>query len=191
MTRLLLVRHGETQWNREGRWQGQADVPLSMAGWMQAAALAYRTKTEPIAAIYCSALQRAARTAQAIGAVHDLSVYCDAGLNEINLGQWEGLLYREIQERDPVLLQAWETDPRQVRPPGGESVEEAEQRVLCAVQEITAKYPGATVCIVAHKVTNALIRSHYLRLPLVSALRGEPQHAVWERIELPSEPQSE
>lgn len=191
VTRLLLARHGETYWNSQGRWQGQADVPLSLAGWMQAATLAYRSKTEPIAAIYSSTLQRAVRTAQAIAAVHHLPVYCDARLNEIDLGEWEGLLYQEIRERDPHLLQAWETDARQVRPPGGESVEEAEQRVLCAVQEMAAEYPEVTVCLVAHKVTNALICSYYLHLPLARALRGEPQHAVWECIELPPERPSE
>jgi broad specificity phosphatase PhoE len=154
---------------------------------MQAAALAFRSKTEPIVAIYASALQRAVRTAQAIGAVHQVPVYCDARLNEIDMGAWEGLLYQEIRQRDPDLLRAWETDPRHVTPPGGESVEEAEQRVLSAVQEIAAQYSDMTVCLVAHKVTNALIRSHYLHLSLPTALQGEPQHAVWECIELPPE----
>jgi broad specificity phosphatase PhoE len=184
-TRLLLVRHGETDWNRLGRWHGQADVSLNAAGREQANALRNRLRNERLAAVYSSALRRSVETAHIVAAQFKLNVSRDARLNEINLGSWEGLARKEIAARFPELLKAWEADPQSVRPPFGETIAELKRRALEVTEEIAQAYPGETVCLVGHKVTNGVIRSHYLGVPLVEALQGVPEHAVLEVVELP------
>jgi broad specificity phosphatase PhoE len=185
VTRLFLARHGETDWNRQGRWQGQENVPLNAAGREQAMALSASLKKEPLAAVYSSTLRRAIETAQVVAAQHKLNVCRDERLNEINLGDWEGLTRKEIKTRYPELLEQWEADPYGVKPPNGESIAEVERRVIAVLQEIALAYPGETVCLIGHKVTNGIIRSRYLGLPLNDALQSVPAHAVWEVIELP------
>jgi phosphoserine phosphatase len=184
-TRLLLARHGETDWNRLGRWQGQQNTPLNAAGRVQALALRDTLKKEPLAAVYSSALRRCVETAHEIAEQHRLNVCRDERLNEINLGKWEGLTQREIAARYPEALQVWYDDPRAMRPPQGESVAELEQRVLAVLQEMARAYPGETVCLVGHKMTNGLIRSHYLGLPLAEALHGVEPHGGYEVILIP------
>jgi broad specificity phosphatase PhoE len=184
-TRLLLARHGETEWNRLGRWQGQHDLPLSSRGREQALALCARLKSERLSAVYSSALRRAIETAHEIAVCHRLNVCRDARLNELNLGEWEGLRRQEIATKYPQLLQAWEADTRSVSPPNGESVADLERRVLSAIQEIALAYPGETVCLIGHKMTNGIIRCRYLDLLLNDALQGVPEQAVAEVIEIP------
>jgi phosphoserine phosphatase len=181
----LLTRHGETEWNRLGRWQGQQNLPLSSKGREQALALAASLKREPLSAVYSSVLQRSVETARAVAVLHNLNVCRDPRLNEINHGLWEGLTRREISAKYPQLLQAWEADPHSVKPPDGEDLADVEERVLAAIREITLAYPGETVCVVGHKMVNGIIRCHYLNLPLNDALRSVPEHAVYEVIEIP------
>jgi broad specificity phosphatase PhoE len=121
VTRLLLARHGQTEWNRLGRWQGQQDLPLNATGREQALALSASLKQEPLAAVYSSVLQRSVETAHEVAVRHKLNVCRDARFNEIDLGTWGGLLRKEIAAKDPQLLEAWFADPRSVCPPAGES----------------------------------------------------------------------
>jgi broad specificity phosphatase PhoE len=184
-TRLLLARHGETDWNQQGRWQGQQNLALNRAGIDQALALSARLKGERLSAVYSSALRRAVETAQAIAHEHKLNVCRDERLNEISLGEWEGMQRKEIAARYPQILQMWETDPCSTRPPRGESIAELEKRVLAALQEIARAYPGETVCLIGHKMTNGIIRCHYLGLPLNEALRGVLPQGEYEAIPIP------
>lgn len=184
-TRLLLARHGETDWNRLGRWQGQADIPLNSRGREQAIALRDSLRNEKLAAVYSSTLRRAVETAQTVAALFRVNVSRDERLNEIDLGAWEGMLAKDIMARYPDLWQAWRADPFSTQPPDGETIKQITQRVLQATEEIAQAYPGETVCLIGHKVTNAIVRSHYLDLPLTETLQGEPSHAIWAAIELP------
>jgi alpha-ribazole phosphatase len=153
MVRLILARHGETAWNAQARYQGQADVELNEAGRRQAAALARRlarlAKGE-IHAIYASDLQRAWKTAQAIAAPHSLPMRAEPRLREMSFGDWEGLTYGEIQERDPQTLAAWEADPLHVSPPGGETLAQVAARVQSALDDVTRSHQDQTVLLVAH-----------------------------------------
>ena len=184
-TRLLLACHGETDVSRQGRWQGQQNPPLNAAGREQALALRDTLRREPISAVYSSMLRRALETAHEIAEQHKLNVCRDERFNEINLGAWEGMTRREIAAKYPQVLQVWETDPRRVTPPNGESIAELERRVLAALQEIARAYPGETVCLIGHKTANGVIRSHYLGLPLVEALRRVETQGMYEVIEIP------
>jgi len=152
--RLILVRHGETAWNADGRHQGQTDVPLSAVGRRQAAALARRLASEEIDAIYASDLRRARETAAAVGASHRLPVRDEPRLREMCFGAWEGLTYDQIQERYPRARTAWEADPLGTSPPGGETLAELAGRVESALADIVRAHKDedgdGTVLVVAH-----------------------------------------
>ena len=134
MTELLLVRHGETDWNAEGRLQGHTDRPLNAYGRRQATELAQRLAGEGADAIYTSDLARAMETAQILGARLGLTVVVDPDLREKNWGTWEGLTG---DERVHVEFE-------------GESTEEHRDRVMAAVRRIAARHPGQRVVVVTH-----------------------------------------
>jgi broad specificity phosphatase PhoE len=184
-TRLLLARHGETDWNRQHRFQGQTDIALNSNGRSQAMALNASLKSEPLAAVYSSALRRAVETAQIIAAQHRLNVSRDERLNEIRMGDWEGMVYKDWANKYPSLKQALENDRRSVTAPNGESIDQLERRVLSMMKEIALAYPGETVCVIGHGMVNAVIRSHYLNIAFNDALRSMPAQGVWEDLDLP------
>ena len=150
MVRLILARHGETAWNAEGRYQGQADVPLDEMGRRQAAALAQRLGGEELDAIYASDLQRAWKTAEIVAKPHHLAVYCEPRLREIHFGAWDGLTYGEIEQRYPQALSAWEADPLSAGPPGGENLRRVTARVQAALDDIAGVHQDQTVLLIAH-----------------------------------------
>jgi len=150
MVKLILVRHGRTEWNAEGRFQGQSDVPLNAAGRRQAAALSRRLSREPVTAVYASDLQRAHETALCIAAAHGLGVYSEPRLREMSFGAWEGLTFDEIERRDPPGLAAWQADPLNVAPPGGETLAQLAARVEAALNEIVQTHRDETALLAAH-----------------------------------------
>lgn len=121
MTQLLLIRHGETDWNREMRFQGQLDVPLNTTGLEQAARLAERLATETVDAIVCSDLLRARQTAEACAQRLDLPVATEPGLREQSFGTLEGLRAAEVQREHPEVWEAWSRHDAEYAVPGGES----------------------------------------------------------------------
>jgi broad specificity phosphatase PhoE len=134
VTTLLLVRHGETDWNAEGRLQGHTDRPLNAYGREQAKALAAQLAGEDVAAIYASDLARARETAEIVGERLGLPVVVDPDLREKNWGTWEGLT---SEERLLVELE-------------GESTAEHQERTLRAVERIVERHPGQRVVVVTH-----------------------------------------
>ena len=150
MTRFIVVRHAETTWNMESRYQGQTDVPLSAHGWIEAKCFAERLADENVAAIYSSDLARAADTARVIARRLGQSVILEPRLREANLGEWQGLSYAEVRRRyfratDPLPCYAVDQLPR-----GGESLRQLQARLLQVVGEITATYPNSNVLLVLH-----------------------------------------
>ena len=139
MTTVLLVRHGETDWNREHRWQGWADVPLNGLGREQAAELAARLRGVALDAVYSSDLRRARETAELVAAEHGLPVIPDAGLREIDVGSWSGLTRPGIEER---YGGGWPAD--------AETSEAHAARVRAAAAEILRAHPAGTVLLVTH-----------------------------------------
>lgn len=130
MTQLILIRHGETDWNVEGRWQGQADVPLNERGRAQAVQLAQELKDDGIDAIYSSDLIRALETAEKLSEATKLSVQIDRRLREIHQGEWQGMLVSEIQTRYADRFARRRDDPLHIAPPGGETVAQVKTRVI-------------------------------------------------------------
>ena len=150
-TRLLLVRHGETDANVAGIWQGATDHPLNERGLAQARAVAERLAREEaqVTAVYTSPLRRARQTAEIIAqALGDLPVHEDPDLSEYNLGEWEGLTYQELRY-ERRLWDRMREDPHWA-PPGGESAYQFAMRVLAAFQRIAERHQGETVVVVGH-----------------------------------------
>ncbi len=150
-TILYLIRHGETDWNRLGRWQGHTDVPLNARGLRQAELLAQRLKDERIQfdAIYSSDLARAYQTAWEIGAALKVAVQLLPPLREIDLGNWSGLTREEIRQHYPVEFRLLE-DGRDIPRGGGETAAALYKRATEAVEAIVAQHPGERLALVAH-----------------------------------------
>jgi broad specificity phosphatase PhoE len=148
VTTILLARHGETDWNRENRFQGHADPPLNETGRAQAAELAAALANEPLAAVYSSPLRRAFETAQVVGAPHGLEPAPVDALREVDVGSWQGLTRAEIEERFPEQFARW-LDYRQGWE-DGESYEEMGRRVLAALLELAAAHEGKRILVVSH-----------------------------------------
>jgi len=142
VTELLLVRHGETDWNREHRVQGHTDVPLNAVGRAQAEALAESLADALLAGVYSSDLARARQTAEIVSRHQGLAVVLEPGLREKNFGSWEGLTDVEIADRFPESVRGRWGD--------GESTEDVAARVLPAIERIRARHPGESVLVVSH-----------------------------------------
>ena len=151
--RLIIVRHGESEWNRIGRYQGQHDAPLSDLGLRQAEALALRLCDEPFDAIFTSSLQRAAKTAEAIARYHrDTPFEHSDALLEIHHGDWQGLMADEVIERYGVGLREWREHPTRAQMPNGESFSNILKRVLDFKERLCAEYGDRNVLVSTHDV---------------------------------------
>ncbi|HML31391.1 MULTISPECIES: alpha-ribazole phosphatase [Sporomusa] len=150
MTKLIIVRHGQTLWNLERKYQGHSDIALTDTGLKQAQAVAERLAEEAVAAVYASDLSRAYKTAGYIAAKHNLTVHTVPQLREIKFGDWEGLTYEEISVRWPGLLGKLWTTPDELQIPGGETFHQLKARAYTAIEKIVADHPDQTVAVVAH-----------------------------------------
>lgn len=157
MLELWLVRHGQTNWNIDGRIQGQSDVPLNETGRSQAQALTEKLKDVPFVAVYSSDLERARETAEIIAAAHGLAVQIDARLREVKQGEWEGLSLADIRERYDWQYRHNQSYSPDFRPPGGESAREVAERVQAAIEDIHKKHPEGAVLVVSHGLAAATV----------------------------------
>jgi broad specificity phosphatase PhoE len=145
-TTIVLVRHGETDWNREHRFQGHADTPLNDAGRRQARDLAERLVDEPLDALYTSPLRRALETARIVGDRLGLGVRTSEPMQEIDVGSWEGLTIEEVRARFPTEEKvAWSAGWA-----GGETYADLDERVVPALFELAAVHEGQHVAVVTH-----------------------------------------
>ena len=177
MVELWLIRHGQTDWNVEGRFQGSADVPLNNNGCAQANSLAKKLNGHVFAAVYSSKLKRANKTAQVLASSLNLPVFVDDRLREISQGEWEGILFTDIKERFPNEIIERKKNPQRFRPPGGETVEEVAQRILQAINEIAVKYSGKKVLVVSHGLALSTLICLAKGLPLSEAYDHIPDNA--------------
>jgi probable phosphoglycerate mutase len=146
-TTVILVRHGETDWNASGRWQGHSDIPLNDNGIQQAKLLASRLTSWPIKALYSSDLKRAARTASIIGDALGLQPEIDVSWRERNGGEFEGLKAEELMGHRDFQTQRRD---KNWAPPGGESNVDVAVRVQTAFDKIVENHPDETVAVVTH-----------------------------------------
>lgn len=150
MTRLLLVRHGETTWNADGKIQGHIDVSLSEKGLQQARLAADRLKDEKIAAVYSSDLKRASETAEMIASAHNLPVITTPLLREAHLGLWQGLTVEQVAEQYPDEYAAYRKDSVTYRPPNAERLEDVISRCFKFLEEVTSAHPDDSIAVACH-----------------------------------------
>ena len=167
-TRILLIRHGETDWNRIHRFQGRSDVPLNQKGREQARALALALKHEPITAIYSSPLVRAIEMARLIKMFHvSAPFFEEEALVEMDLGDFDGMEAKQWAAQFRDFRKTWQENPASVKMPGGESLKDVQTRAIDALERITNIYPpGSTLLICGHNFVNLTILCHALEISL-------------------------
>ena len=167
-TRILLVRHGETDFNLTHRFQGRIDIPLNKKGKNQAQALSSALKHEPLTAVYSGPLIRAMETARSIQAFHPSTPFFEEeGLIEMDLGRLDGMQIGDWISRHQEFYKTWRTTPSCLKMPGGESLGEVQIRAMDTLERITKPYsPGSTLLFCSHNFVNRTIICHALGLPL-------------------------
>ena len=168
MTKLILVRHGETTWNVSGHYQGRTDTDLSERGRRQAAALARHLRGTHLDAIYSSPLKRALDTVEQVAADAGQEVHVERGFTEIEHGLWGGLHKSEVEERYGETLRLWLENPNLARVPGAETLEELRDRVLEAMSSILSRHPDRAVLICTHDAVLKVLVTSALGLGLES-----------------------
>ncbi len=149
--KLFLIRHGQTDWNIKGKIQGSCDIELNDTGIKQAYELSYKVLANKykFSKIYSSSQRRAVKTAEILSKVTNIEYILTEGLEEINLGEWEGLSWAEVKEKYPTEYDEWFKNRRYIKPPKGESYQDMVERVLKAIHNIINENCG-DVAIVTH-----------------------------------------
>jgi broad specificity phosphatase PhoE len=149
--RLILVRHGETDYNRRLLALGRAEVPLNETGRRQVQCLGEALAAAPLDAIYSSPLVRTRDSAARIAAMHGLDIQVDGGLIEMDIGEVEGLTFPEIRERFPAVAENWvRPNGPTFRMPGGERLIDVQTRAINTIDGLMARHPDQTICAVSH-----------------------------------------
>lgn len=182
MTSIYLIRHGQTDWNIDGRYQGQADPPLNKKGLEQAEQLVDNLKNEDLELVYTSPLLRAKQTAEILTDHLMIPLKEDPRLMEIHQGEWQTKLRAEIQASYPDVFKAWETNPWEVTPPGGENLFQVQERVNSVVDDITKLHPAHKVGVVTHRIPIALIKVQYQDLDPDIVRSIHLPNIFWEEI---------
>ena len=158
VTTVILVRHGQTDYNKSQRWQGVLDIPLNENGLKQAELLAKSLKNYPIDVFISSPLNRAYVTTEKVAKLHGKTIaYTDERLREINFGDCAGLNPKEREEKFSAEMALWKNRPWLVTFPNGENLRDMQYRGRAALEDAVAKYPGKTIFIGAHSFLNAVV----------------------------------
>jgi len=170
MTQIILVRHGETEWNVGNIFRGRADVELNQTGIKQAEFLGeYLTDLE-VDAIYSSPLKRALKTAEMIAGYHNLDIEITDALIDLDFGEWQGLPREEVQDKYKDLYAQWINSPEQAKMPSGEGLGDVRERAVGLVNDVVTRYKG-TVVLASHRVVNKV---------LICALLGLDNSHFWD-----------
>jgi len=164
MTRIYLVRHGQTAWNKEEIFRGRTDVPLNETGLREAQLAGEYFREMEIHAIYSSPLLRALETAQKIAEVQRLEVRSLQGIIDMCFGEWEGQSLKDVQEKDGQRFQQWKNEPHLVKIPGGETLDEVRDRAMAVLDKTIQFHSGKTLLFVSHRVVNKVILCSILGL---------------------------
>jgi alpha-ribazole phosphatase/probable phosphoglycerate mutase len=169
-TRIYLVRHGQVEGYKEKRYNGQVNVPLTSLGKEQSVRVCDCLAGASLDAVYCSDLDRSRYCAELVATAHDLEVCTEASLRELHIGDWEGRTWAELQEAYPEDWQERLRDLVNFQVPGGESLQDAANRIRPTIQEILANHSGGDVALVAHGGVNRIVLLDAIGAPLGQAL---------------------
>lgn len=171
MTRILLVRHAQTEWNRVERFRGRIDIELNETGRQQALALAQRLGNYKFEGIYASPLKRAIQTAEPLAETCELQVQPLRGVIDIDYGAWAGHSLEEVADEWAPLHRSWLHTPHLVQFPQGEGLDQVRRRALHAVEESCIRHPDQTIVLVSHLVVNRV---------LICAVLGPDNSSFWQ-----------
>jgi broad specificity phosphatase PhoE len=186
MATLYLVRHGQTDWNKEKIFRGRADVPLNDYGREEAEALSRYLQDVRFDACYSSPLGRARETAEIVARPHSLDVQIDDGLIDVDYGEWQGSAEARVQEQYPETYQRWIERPHHMKFPGGESLSAVRKRALASLEVIRAGHPDGVVLAVAHRVVTKVVMCAVLGLGNAAFWRIRQDNCAYNVIELSS-----
>ena len=177
---ILLIRHGQTSWNKERRFLGRSDIPLDTEGLAQATAVASAIQQIPLAGLYSSPLSRAWGTAEKIAQSRTLEIQRVDDLQELDQGVLEGKPSQYLADQYPEFLAAWQKDPTHMRCPGGETLDECRVRSVAALHSIAAKHsPNQPIAIVSHRMAIGCIVCDAIGLPLrFNSMIGQRNTAI-------------
>jgi broad specificity phosphatase PhoE len=177
MATIVLIRHGETDWNRSGQIMGEQPVPLNRQGEAQTTKLASLLKERPVGAIYSSPVARTVQTAEILAQALHVPVTTDRGLTEIGVGQWEGRFWKDLANE--IIRQNFYRNPLEARPPGGETLREVQVRAVAAVERARtdAAHEAGPLLFVSHADVVRAILAHYLRFDLQTVRQLRIDHA--------------
>lgn len=157
MTRLFIVRHGQTAWNKEKVFRGRVDIPLNEQGFKEAEAVAEAIKHEKIAFIYSSPLSRAVQTAEPTAKMNGIETVKLEGITDMNFGVWEGRRLEDVEKEDSERYRLWVEKPHELEIPNGETLFQVQTRALKTIKEITKEHPNDSVMLVSHRVVCKLL----------------------------------
>ncbi|HOS68548.1 MAG TPA: histidine phosphatase family protein [Bacillota bacterium] len=187
MTRLYLVRHGETEWNKNGKVQGRTDTELSPEGVMQAELLARRLAGEDINVIYSSSLRRALKTAEIIAEYKQCEIIKSDKYHEICFGPWEGMTINEIKEKYSEHYRAYREDPVNFKLPGAETLIDLTERTYGAVMDIVSRHTGSNILLVSHGTAIKAVIIRILGLDIIDFKRFMIDNASVSILEFPED----
>jgi len=164
LTRFILIRHGQTGWNKQERFRGWVDIDLDETGRRQAQAAARRVSPWGVSAIYSSPLKRALATAQALADIAGLGVNAIDGITDMHFGVWQGMSIAEVKDSYPDQFDQWCNRPDALEIPDGETLEDVRIRSVAAIEELEAKHEGETIAVVTHRVVCKVLLCHLLGL---------------------------
>jgi phosphoserine phosphatase len=156
MTTIILVRHGDTDWNVEEIFRGRADIELNETGIKQARLLAKHFESVPIEAVYSSPLKRAWETAKIIAGFRNIDITLCQELIDFDYGEWQGLSHRTVKEKHETLYAEWLQNPHLVKMSRGESLDDVGRRALSVVNQVIINHQGVVV-LVSHRVVHKVI----------------------------------
>jgi broad specificity phosphatase PhoE len=184
MLRIVLVRPGSTDFDEQGRIKGSLDVPLCGAGEAQVAEMVARLKDTPLDYIYASPGKSAQQTAAALAKPRRLKVRTLERLANLNHGLWHGKLIDEVKQTQPRVYRQWQEHPETVCPPGGESLDEAQERVRSSLVRLLRKHSAGSLALVASDPLATLIRSFLSDSDVGDLWKAELDRCLVEQLEI-------
>jgi phosphoserine phosphatase len=183
MSRIVLVRPGATDYDREERIRGALDVPLCAAGVAEAARIAEELRGRNIEVVYCSCCQATRQTAEAIARVLDIKVKRLKGLQNLDHGLWQGMLVSDVRRKQPKAYRQWQEQPENVCPPEGEMLSQADERVRTTVTKLLKKHKEGVLALVVSEPLASLVRRFLKHDELGDLWKAIGTHGCWEVVD--------